>query len=321
MFDFTIILLNGCFRSSVAATIDILESTEKLAQKMRLSAPKRRIWHCDEKSAKQLGVFTSTPIPKRISKSDHSIWVIPGLGLSDESSIHQRLSEQDALLAIKAIKKHHSHKGTLAASCSAVWLLQHAGALENKTATTSWILADALQSQSKNTNIDANKMICHDGNVITAGAAFAHIDLMLYLLQLKSGTSLTHALSKVLLLNQRDAQSPYIPSPVFSGENDLIQRFNQLVEDALPASPNVSYFAQQINMTERTLNRHIKSALGINPIKFIQTIRLQKARHLIETTQLSMESIAEKVGYQDASALRRLIKKEAGITPTQYRKN
>ena len=82
---------------------------------------------------------------------------------------------------------------------------------------------------------------------------------------------------------------------------------------ALPIS--VTGLSSELAMSPKTLSRRIQSATGVSPIKFIQRRKLMHAVHLIETTSMQIDAIAEKIGYQDGTTLRKLVKRELGTAP------
>ena len=112
----------------------------------------------------------------------------------------------------------------MAAACSGIFLLQAAGLLKGKRATTTWWLAPELKRVEPDCHVDANRMVCDHGLVVTAGAAFAQTDLMLHLLHKLCGAALVDAISRVLLLDGRQAQAPFIVPEAFSNGDDLIGR-------------------------------------------------------------------------------------------------
>lgn len=82
----------------------------------------------------------------------------------------------------------------------------------------------------------------------------------------------------------------------------------------------ITDLASAVAVTPRTLSRQISSATGLSPIRFLQRRRLMEAIHIIETTTLTFDAVAEQVGYQDATALRKIIKREVGMTPSGLRR-
>jgi transcriptional regulator GlxA family with amidase domain len=169
-------------------------------------------------------------------------------------------------------------------------------------------------------HVEAAKMVCSDGHIITAGAAFAQKDLMLYILRELCGAKLADLLSRFLLVDARDSQSQYVDPEVLASGDDLVARIVMRAEESLPEMPTIVELAAEFCVSERTLARHVNKATGQSPMALLQTIRLRKARTLLEQSSMSVEDIATAVGYSDSTALRRLMRKVTGNSPRQYRR-
>jgi transcriptional regulator GlxA family with amidase domain len=200
-----------------------------------------------------------------------------------------------------------------------VFLLQAAGLLAGRRATTSWWLAPELARLEPSCAVDADRMVCADGPVTTAGAALAQSDLMLHLLRARFGVALADTVGKVLLLDGRQAQAPFAVPAMMASGGELVRRLTQRIESALPHPPSVVALADGLAMSPRTLARHVRAATGRGPLALVQAVRLNRARQLIESSRLTIAQVAERVGYEDATALRRLMRKSAGATPSQFR--
>ena len=162
-------------------------------------------------------------------------------------------------------------------------------------------------------------MVCADGPVCTAGAAFAQTDLMLHLLRTRFGAALADAVSRFLLIDARQAQAPFVVPAVFASGNELIARLTTRIEASMPNPPSVETLAQEFAMSPRTLSRRVAEATGKSTLALVQSVRLHRARMLIESSRMSIEAVAEQVGYGDATALRRLMRKTAGLNPSRFR--
>ncbi|MDF3835807.1 helix-turn-helix domain-containing protein [Cupriavidus basilensis] len=320
MYDFTVLVLEGAYPSSVAATRDILAAAGALAARAKVAAPRWRLCSVEGGPVRLLGGLTvdTSRLPAR-AKGERSTWVLPGLGLDTSASIRQRLGCVDSVKVIEGLAQHVKAGGHVAAACSAVFLLHAAGLLRGRRATTSWWLAPLLKRMEPDCLVDADRMVCADGPVITAGAAFAQTDLMLYLLRQRCGSALADIVSRMLLIDGRQAQAPYIVPEALASGNDLVARLAAKVESALPNPPTVAALAQAFCMSERTLSRHIQKATGKSTLALVQSVRLRRARALLETSRMTVAQVAEAVGYQDSTALRRLMRRVAGANPGQYR--
>jgi len=322
MHDFSVLILPGAYASSVAVTLDLLGAAAALAPRLQTPRPNWRVLSPDGGSVtlgNGLRIDTHA-LPKR-ARNDASTWVVPGLGVDQPAQLIARLTQADAQHAIAGLRRHAARGGNVAASCSAVFLLQAAGLLQGRRATTSWWLAAELQRIAPDCKVDADRMVCSDGPVSTAGAAFAQSDLMLQLLRLRFGSELADVVAKMLLLDGRQAQAPFVIPSMLAGGNELVARLTRRIESSLPRPPSLSELASEFAMSPRTLARHVRAATGRTALALIQSVRLNRARRLIESSRMSIEQVAAQVGYEDATALRRLMRKATGAAPSRFRRN
>lgn len=318
--DFTVLLLPGAFASSVALTLDMLQAAAALAPRLRMPTPTWRVVTPGGGLATLSNGMqcTAQALPVRIG-ADAATWIIPGLGIDQPGDLAARLQSSAAQQASAALRRHAARGGAVAASCSAVFLLQAGGLLQGRTVTTTWWLAAELRRLEPSCTVDADRMVCADGPISTAGAALAHGDLMLHLLRTRFGAALADAVSKVLLVDGRQAQAPFVVPSMLSNGSALIRHLTKRIEASLPNAISVAALAKANAMSQRTLTRHVRGATGQSAMALIQSVRLNRARALIESSRLSIDQVAARVGYGDATALRRLMRKAAGVTPSQFR--
>jgi transcriptional regulator GlxA family with amidase domain len=167
--------------------------------------------------------------------------------------------------------------------------------------------------------VDVDQIVVTDGNIITGGAAFAHIDLMLHLLRIRFGPALTESVSRAMVIDGRQSQAPFIIPAILASGSDVATRLVACFEARLPNPPSVDELAAELSMSSRTLSRRIKATTGRSVSALLQSVRINRARILLESTNISVEKIAEQVGYADTTALRRLMRKVTQATPRQFR--
>jgi transcriptional regulator GlxA family with amidase domain len=321
---FTILVLENAFASSVATSLDMLATAALMATQLGIEKP---TWQLISPQGGVIGLSNGLNIPtvklqnrKRSTENqDETVWIIPGLGVTSAPAIVERMTQGDALQAAAAVKEHYGHGGSVAASCSAVFLLALANILKGKNVTTTWWLASQLRLGYQDIKVDSQKLLIEDGNVITAGASSAHSDLMLFLVEKHLGVKLAQAVANALLIDTRTKQSQYAIPSVLAGDDPLISKISKFIEVSLPNVPQLKEIAQAHFLTERTMARRVVAATGLPPSSLIQQVRLAKAKYLLESTRLAVEQIAEQVGYADATALRRMLKKATDSTPRQMR--
>jgi len=317
VFDFTIVVLEGQYPTGLSITRDMLMVAELLAPRLGLIKPRWRICSLDGGTIKLQGGLSIETSPLCMDNSnDRSTWIMSGLGLNNAQEVHQRLKDDDISRLANVLASHIKAGAKVAAACSAVFSLHAAGLLSGRRVTTTWWLAPLLQNLEPNCRVDADRMVCADGPIITSGAAFAQTDLMIHLLRDKYGNELVTEVSRMLLIDNRVAQqASFIVPEFFASGDELLSRIIEHIEHAIPDVPSVEKLATEFCMTERTLLRHVQRATGKSTSALIQNIRFRRARTMLENSRLTIEQVAEAVGYEDATSLRKMIKKITGTNP------
>ena len=239
--------------------------------------------------------------------------------MSSNQEIDTRLAKKDALLAIKYLAQASIGKTKIAASCSSVFLLAQAGLLHGRRATTTWWLAHIFRRRYPDVLLDETKMLVFDDLILTAGVALSQMDLMLAIVSDIVGKSVANLCSRYLLIDQRSSQARYMMQNHLLHEDKIVTVAERWIDTHIAQPITVKELSLVLNISTKTLSRHIEIATGVSTIKFIQRRRLSYASHLIETSSLSIEEISSKVGYRDSTALRKLIKREFGLTPSLLR--
>ena len=322
MTAFNILVLRDSYASSVALSLDILAAAAAIAPKLNIAAPSYKLYSVTGGDIElSNGMKLSTRTLARMPARKDDLWLVPGIGISSPEQASKRLAQPDAEAAAAFLRKVSQAGARIAASCSGVLLLQEAGLLVDKRVTTAWWLAPLLQQRESTCQIDANRMIVSDGRLVTAGAALAQSDLMLHLLREHFGIKLADAVARTLLIDKRQSQAPFIVPHAYASGNQLVAQLSARFEKSLPTPPSLPLLAQEIGMSERTLARHIRAATGRTPLALLQSIRIHQAQALLQNSRLSVDEIAARVGYQDATALRRLLKTTMQSTPRQIRRH
>lgn len=245
--------------------------------------------------------------------------VVPGCGLVGEAEITAKFASKDAIDVMRLLQAINGGAVKIAASCSSVFLLAQAGLLAGRHATMTWWLAHIFRFRFPNIKLDETKMLVRDGPYLTAGAAYSQLDLVLAIVTDTMGNSIAHLCSRYMLIDQRPSQARYMIQTHIKEIDPTVIAAERWIDEHLSAPISVAVLSSELAVSTKTLSRRIVSATGVSPIKFIQRRRLMRASHLIETTSLSIEAIAAQVGYQDGTALRKLIKREFGTTPSAMR--
>ena len=154
---------------------------------------------------------------------------------------------------------------------------------------------------------------------MTAGAMTAHADLTLHVLRRLFGAALARQVGSIMLVDRaRTSQRPYMVLRQ-RFDDPLIQRASDWLVSRIAAAVSVEALAEALHVSYRTLHRRFQAAIGMPPLAYLQDLRVEHAKELLESTLLSFEQIVARVGYNDVSAFRRLFVRRAGLSPAQYR--
>ena len=243
--------------------------------------------------------------------------ILPGFFAEDVASLSGQLQTvwQPAIARLRAL----GPDTLAAASCYGTFVLAESGLLDGRRATTTWWLQAAFRQRYPRVELDADLALADGGNVITAGAMTAHTDLSLHVLRRLYGAALARNVGGIMLVDgARTSQRPFMAlQRVFA--DPLVQQAADWMAQHCADNLTTPALAAALHVSYRTLHRRFNNAAGMPPLAYLQTLRVERAKELLESTRLSLEQIVEKIGYSDVSAFRRLFARSAGLSPAQYR--
>lgn len=317
-----ILALEGVMDSSLAITLDTIRAGQQFLSSRGKPQSTRLLVACHTKTVKTGGglrLKADLTFAEVLAGALRPDWiVIPGLGLVSDEAISARFARKDAHEAMKLLRQVPVSM-RIGASCSSVFLLAQAGLLSGRHVTMTWWLAHLFRERYPDVRLDETKMLVCDGPYLTAGSAYAQLDLTLAVIADAMGTSIAHLCSRYLLIDRRPSQARYMIQAHVQHADPTVIAAERWIDAHLSEPISITALAAQLAVSAKTLARRIDAATGVSPVKFIQRRRLMQAAHLIETTSMSIEAIAARVGYQDGTALRKLVKREFGTTPAALR--
>lgn len=240
--------------------------------------------------------------------------LLPG-GISTEQVIQNRE-------LIARIRSKASQAKQIVSVCNGAFILAACGFLKGKKATTHWRAADRLAESFPDTNVLADAIYVRDGNVLTSAGVTAGIDLALAIVEEQHGPSLAMEAARMLVLYlRRPGGQSQFSAPMklrfkagkqFSAMHDwILKNMNRKI--------TVESLACQVAMSPRNFSRVMAQTTGLTPGKYVESMRLSRARELLETSDNSIGAIAEACGFMRDERLRRAFIRSFGITPSQYR--
>ncbi|HZX39033.1 MAG TPA: helix-turn-helix domain-containing protein, partial [Streptomyces sp.] len=179
-------------------------------------------------------------------------------------------------------------------------------------------LAPVFRQRYPAVTIDDTRMVTTSDGVMTAGAAFGHVDLALAIVRMSS-PAVADLVARYLVVDERPSQSAYTIPSALAQSDPLVAAFERWARLHLEEPISVVDAARSLGVSERTLQRTVRRVLGMSPVRFVQALRVEQASHLLRTTGLSLDSIARKVGYEHANTLRVLLRERTGSTTAALR--
>jgi transcriptional regulator GlxA family with amidase domain len=241
--------------------------------------------------------------------------IVPGLGTPSAEELDRKLKSPMCRRAVDMLTRAHASGAMLAASCASTFLLAETGLLDGRRATTTWWFAPLFKQRYPAVELLTEQMVVADWPIATGGAAMAQMDLMLAVISRFAGPSLAKACANYLLLGGRRSQAPFMAITYLASQDPRIARAEKWVRDNIARDFAIEELAEAVALAPRTFARRMSATCGISPIQFVQRIRLETARFLLETTRLPVDEIARRVGYAEPSTLRRLIRRDTNIRP------
>jgi len=243
------------------------------------------------------------------------IVIVPTSGLE----LDIKLVENSALLPW--LRKHHAAGAYVAGVCMGSAYLAAAGLLDGRMATTHWAVADDLARRYPRVNWRPDLFVTEDQRLLCSGGVNASIDLSLYLVEKLCGHEVAMKCARALLLTRpRIHQSGYAMLPLSPPHgDDRIRAVEVFLQKNFQDDVSIGVLAKKAALGARTLARRFKAATGRHPSAYLQAVRIETAKAMLERDCVSIQSVSAAVGYDDVAFFRSLFKRSTGMTPVEYR--
>lgn len=211
----------------------------------------------------------------------------------------------------------------LATVCTGTFLAAEAGLLTGRTVTTHWARAGRLQSEFPDLTVDPDPIYVHDGHVWTSAGVTAGIDLALALVDDDLGAEVAQTVARwlVMFLHRPGGQTQFA-APVWlpRAERSTVRAVQALIEAAPGGDHRLPALAAAAAMSVRHFSRVFTAEVGESPGRYVERIRIEAARRELETTDATLDVVAERCGFGTAETLRRSFRRRLGVAPDSYRR-
>ncbi len=306
-----VLALDGVFDTGLATVLDSLSIANELAAMTGRESPRFETSVIGMRRRVRTSLGLGVPVVEAGRGRAPDCVIVPAIGCKMPAPLEGALRRPDVLDALDALRGWAAGGASLAAACVGTFVLAESGLLDGEEATTTWWLAPMFRQRYPNVRLDESRMVVRSGRTITAGAALSHIDLALALIR-RASPELAGLVAKYLVVDARPSQSAYAISDHLIHADPLVERFERWARSRLDHGFSLDEAAGALATSKRTLARRLKDTLGKTPLSYFQDLRVERAVHLLKTTDHNIERIAAMVGYADGVTLRTLLRRRLG---------
>lgn len=223
---------------------------------------------------------------------------------------------------INLLREAHARGARVASVCTGAFVLAAAGLLDGRRATTHWQDAADLARRYPAVQVDPDVLyVDNEGSVLTSAGVAAGLDMCLHLVATDFGAAVAaRTARRVVVPVVRDGgQAQFIVHQIPTDATPLLQATLAWMEDNLAQALTLADIAKHAAMSIRTLNRKFREQVGTTPLQSLLSLRIERAKELLETTDLSIERITDEVGFGSSVTLRYHFTKRVRVTPQRYR--
>jgi transcriptional regulator GlxA family with amidase domain len=230
-------------------------------------------------------------------------------------------AERDERL-IRWLRSAAGRSRRVASVCTGAFLLARAGLLEGRRATTHWAACATLERRYPDVQVETEPIFVRDGNVYTSAGVTAGIDLALALVEEDLGSRAALEIARALVLFVRRPGGQRQFSTSLGGQSaarPALRELQEWITDHLGDDLSVPALAERAFMSERNFARVFRREVGISPAAYVESLRVERAKLLLQSTPLSVHEIGRRCGFGTVETLRRAFARAVGASPADYR--
>jgi transcriptional regulator GlxA family with amidase domain len=312
-----VLALDGVFDLGLSAVLDVFETANELIEMSGLAVPPFDVQTVGMRRTVHTSHGLRVPVQQVTTRRPDCV-VVPAIGFKMPGPLELALGRPDIQDATTVLRLWARRSTMVTAACIGTFVLAESGLLDHQRATTTWWLAPLFRKRYPMVLLDESNMIVKSGRVVTAGAALSHVDLALWLVRGVS-PQLASLTAKYLIIDSRPSQSAYALTDHLMHSDPVVQRFESWARGRLMTGFSLDDAAKAVGASKRTLARRMQRVLGKSPLSYFQSLRVERAVHLLRTESVSVDEVAARVGYADGATLRALLRRRLKLGVKEIR--
>ncbi len=302
---------------SVAAILDVFDTVNRLYLENSQNEPFDISIIQNEKQIKQNGCsFHGFPVISVKSDYMADIVLIPSFTTNNMAETLGKNREY-----INWVKQQYSEGAEIASFCTGAFLFASTGLLNGKTATTHVDACNRFAIAFPEIRLKPNHVVTADGRLYTSGGSTSTFHLLLHIVQKYCGRETTIQVAKIFAIDMDRYQQSYFGTfaPSRNHTDELVKNIQENIEKKYHEIETIEEIVKDIPSSRRNIVRRFKQATGIPPIEYLQNVRIESAKKLLEQTNKSINEIVFHTGYNDPKSFRKVFIKVVGMPPMKYR--
>lgn len=314
----SVLALDGVFDLGLSAILDVFQTANELIEVSGLAVPRFEVRTVGVRRVVKTAHGLRVPVQPVAARAPDCV-VVPAIGFKMPGPLEAALARPDVRDAAAVLRQWNRRGTTMAAACVGTFVMAESGLLDHQRSTTTWWLAPFFRKRYPRVLLDESHMIVKSGRFVTAGAALSHVDLALWLVRSIS-PQLAALTAKYLIVDSRPSQSAYALTDHLVHSDPVVQRFEIWARATLTHGFSLDDAAKASGASKRTLARRMQSVLGKSPLSYFQSLRVERAVHLLKTDTASVDDVAARVGYADGATLRALLRRQLNLGVKEIRR-
>ncbi|RZL89296.1 MAG: helix-turn-helix domain-containing protein [Variovorax sp.] len=316
-----ILAFDGCYASSLGGFADILQVANSHLRKQQGASAALFEWRFVSLSGEAVAASNGLQLQthKIGAREQFDLVFIPSLHYAGHRKFDQLLKGQPATCAWLTSQWHRG--AWLAANCTGTFILAQTGLLDERIATTTWWLERQFRTRFPRVDLQLRPVLTEVDRLLCAGASASYLLQAIRVVERFSGPAIASQCAKSMLIDvSQTSQTPYLPLLADIAHTDsVVHRAQHWLQKNMSRPIRIADLAAELAVSERTLIRRFNAVLDQSPLTYLQHLRIDSARALLEASDLGVDRIAMQVGYSDTSSFSRLFRERMGLSPGAYR--
>lgn len=222
---------------------------------------------------------------------------------------------------LDALRQAAADGKRIASICTGAFVLAQAGLLEGRPATTYWLFSEQMREQFPAVDLKPDVLFVDDGQILTSAGLAAGIDLCIHLIRADYGSSVANAVARLAVVApiRPGGQAQFIETPLPPETGTSLALTRAWASEHLDEQLSLQDMAAHANTSTRTLTRRFRAETGLSPRQWLLHQRIDRARELLEATDLPMDKVAQHSGLGTSESLRMHLTRRYGLSPSAYR--